>query len=125
MFFFPTRSETKKTHWESGENTGASDDFSPRVSCRRPLPSVRARNTCVIISLFSPSITACFSVQTAQRPSAEGTGAVTVFTFMESSGVHWASRAAEQIMVHTPALANIFLHPIQVALGRIHDEFRF
>src|SRR6266516_2331340 len=90
----PVRSDAKNTQAESGENEGALADFSPRVSCKRPDPSAPARKTCVSISLLSPSITACVWVHTAMRPSGEGDGAVTVFTFMESSGVHCAFSAA-------------------------------
>ena len=73
---------------ESVENAGALELFSPRVSCIRLLPSECARYTCVSDSLFSPSITGCVSVHAANFPSGDGTAAVTVFTFIESSGVH-------------------------------------
>ena len=88
MLRLPLRSDAKKTHAESGEKAGAFELFSPRVSCRRLLPSERAKNTWVTASLFSPSITGWVSVQAARRPSGEGTAAVTVFTFIETSGVH-------------------------------------
>src|SRR5271170_5991277 len=40
---FPLLSDAKKTHVESGENAGALEHFSPRVSCIRPEPSLCAR----------------------------------------------------------------------------------
>src|SRR5436305_7993330 len=89
----------------------------------RPDPSALARQTCVRLSLFSPSMTDWVCVQTQRRPSGEGTGAVTVFTFIESSGVHCAHRAAGSS--NRRVLADIFFHPIQVALGHIENEFRF
>src|SRR5579885_648386 len=88
MLRLPLRSEAKNTHWESIENAGAFELFSPRVSWMRFEPSECARYTCVFDSLFSPSITGRVSVHTASLPSGEGTAAVTVFTFIESSGVH-------------------------------------
>src|SRR5581483_9334506 len=119
----PLRSEAKNTHAESAENAGAFADFSPRVSCMRPVPSECARNTWVCDSLFSPSITGRVSVHAASRPSGDGTAGVTVFTFIESSGVHCAHSAAG--ISHRSNLPNIGVHPIQMPLHDVENEFRF
>src|SRR5579885_1702665 len=123
MLRLPLRSEAKNTHWESIENAGAFELFSPRVSWMRFEPSECARYTCVFDSLFSPSITGRVSVHTASLPSGEGTAAVTVFTFIESSGVHCACKTV-QTSANNAVLAYIFVHPIQMSLHDVENELR-
>ncbi len=52
------RADTKASHWLSGDQAGAVEDLSPRVSWTGLRPSASATQICEIHSLFSPSMAA-------------------------------------------------------------------
>src|SRR5262245_20945794 len=54
----PLRAEEKASDLLSGDHFGSSEDFSAKVSCVAPLPSLLATQICDTYSLFSGVITA-------------------------------------------------------------------
>src|SRR5262249_41084073 len=52
------------------------------------------------------------------------TAGVTFFTFIDSSGVHWAIITAGSTAGTSRNLANIFIHPIEMSLHDVEDELR-
>jgi len=66
------RADTKAIHWLSGDQAGAVEDLSPRVSCTGLRPSASATQICETHSLFSPSIAAVPTTNATWRPSGDG-----------------------------------------------------
>src|SRR5262245_47232316 len=112
----PLREEVKARDLLSGDHCGSAEDFSAKVNCMAPLPSVFETQICDTNSLFSGVITAELTAYATCFPSGDTRTGAMFFTFISDSAVQFVVELCALAMVTESSDRNVNVTKVDMDL---------